>query len=55
MSYNFHLVFEQGDKYIIGYCPEVPGAFGQGSTEEECRQSLLDAIELILQDRFDGS
>jgi predicted RNase H-like HicB family nuclease len=32
-------------------CPEVSGANGQGETVEEARQSLIEAIELILEDR----
>ncbi len=32
-------------------CPEVPGANGQGETIEEAKESLREAIELILQDR----
>ena len=51
MSYQFHLIFEKGEKYYIGYCPEVPGANGQGKTKEDCRQNLLEAIDLILETR----
>ena len=32
-------------------CPEVPGANGQGETIEEAKNSLKQAIELILEDR----
>jgi len=32
-------------------CPEVPGANGQGETIEEVRNSLRQAIELVLEDR----
>lgn len=32
-------------------CPEVPGANGQGQTIEETKDSLRQAIELILEDR----
>ena len=32
-------------------CPEVPGANGQGETLEETKDSLRQAIELILMDR----
>ncbi|MPY91378.1 MAG: hypothetical protein GEU99_26150 [Luteitalea sp.] len=35
----------------IAYCPEIPGANGQGRTKEEARQDLADAIALILEDR----
>ncbi len=33
------------------YCPEIPGANGQGETVDECRHNLREAIALILQDR----
>ncbi len=32
-------------------CPEVPGANGQGETIEETKNSLRQAIELIMEDR----
>ncbi len=32
-------------------CPEILGANGQGETIEEAKESLKEAIELILQDR----
>jgi len=32
-------------------CPEVPGANGQGETVEEAKNSLREAIQLILEDR----
>ena len=32
-------------------CPEVPGANGQGESIEETKGSLIEAIELILDDR----
>ncbi|MDQ1329853.1 MAG: hypothetical protein QG578_115 [Thermodesulfobacteriota bacterium] len=32
-------------------CPEIPGANGQGNTIEETKDSLRQAIELILEDR----
>ncbi|NQU04767.1 MAG: type II toxin-antitoxin system HicB family antitoxin [Calditrichaeota bacterium] len=53
MPLNLHYVFEKGDKYYIGYCPEIPGANGQGVTLKECRKSLQEAIELILEQRAD--
>jgi predicted RNase H-like HicB family nuclease len=48
MPLNLHYVFEKGDKYYIGYCLEISGANGQGTTLEECRESLKEAVELIL-------
>ena len=44
-------VFERDGDWFMGYCPEIPGANGQGRTLEECRQSLAGAIALILEDR----
>jgi len=35
----------------FAYCPEIPGANGQGETIEECRQNLVEAIVFILEDR----
>ncbi len=32
-------------------CPEISGANGQGETIEEAKDSLKEAIELILEDR----
>ena len=34
-------------------CPEVPGANGQGETIEEVKQSLREAIRLIVADRLE--
>ena len=51
MNNEFTAVYERDGDWIIGYCPEVPGANGQGRTKEECRRSLAEAIALILQDR----
>lgn len=52
---KFTAIFEKGERYYIGYCPEVPGANGQGETLEECRESLKEAIKLILQDRLEDA
>lgn len=48
---EFTAVYEKEDEWFIGFCPEVPGANGQGRTLEECRESLAEAIRLILEDR----
>jgi len=55
MSSHFTAIYEKGEKYYIGYCPEIPGANGQGETIEECRESLKEAIKLILQDRLEDT
>ena len=51
MHNQFTAVIEKERGWYIGYCPEIPGANGQGKTKEECRKSLAEAISLILEDR----
>lgn len=53
MRNEFTAIIEEG--WFIAYCPEVPGANGQGRTKDEAVQSLASAIEMILdQRREDG-
>jgi predicted RNase H-like HicB family nuclease len=51
MHNEFTAVFERDGEWVIAYCPEIPGANGQGRTKEEARNSLAEAIALILDDR----
>jgi predicted RNase H-like HicB family nuclease len=51
MRNEFTGVIEKDGEWFIAYCPEIPGANGQGKTKEEALQSLSDAIALILEDR----
>ncbi|MBX3517196.1 MAG: type II toxin-antitoxin system HicB family antitoxin [Rhodospirillales bacterium] len=51
MSNTDTTIFERDGDWIIAYCPEIPGANGQGRTQAEARDSLAAAITLILQDR----
>ena len=51
MRNEFTAIFERDGEWFVGYCPEVPGANGQGRSIEECRKSLAEAIALILEDR----
>jgi predicted RNase H-like HicB family nuclease len=51
MHNEFMAVFERSGDWVIAYCPEIPGANGQGHTKEEARASLVEAIALILEDR----
>lgn len=53
MANEFTGIFEKDGDWYIGYCPEVPGANGQGKTLDECRESLSEAIKLILEDRLE--
>jgi predicted RNase H-like HicB family nuclease len=51
MANEFKAVVERDDEWFVAYCPETPGANGQGRTKEEALESLTDAIALILEDR----
>jgi predicted RNase H-like HicB family nuclease len=51
MHNEFTAIIERDDEWYIAYCPEIPGANGQGKTKEEARASLAAAIALILEDR----
>ncbi len=51
MHNEFTAIIEKDEEWYIAYCPEIPGANGQGKTIEECRKNLSEAIALILEDR----
>lgn len=53
MRNEFTAIVEQDEGLFIAYCPEVPGANGQGRTKDEALASLREAIELILADRLE--
>jgi len=54
MKAEFHAILEkapEGGYWAV--CPEIPGANGQGETIAEAKESLRQAIALILEDRRD--
>lgn len=51
MANEFTAIIEMDGDWYIAYCPEIPGANGQGRSKEEARQNLAEAIGLILEDR----
>ena len=51
MQNEFTAYIEKDGDWFVAFCPEIPGANGQGSTKDECLANLSDAIKLILQDR----
>lgn len=53
MRNEFVAVYERDGDWFVAYSPEIPGANGQGRTKEEARESLADAIALILSDRLE--
>jgi predicted RNase H-like HicB family nuclease len=55
MRNEFTAIIERDGEWYIAYCPEIPGANGQGKSKEEARESLAEAIALILKDRRDDA
>jgi predicted RNase H-like HicB family nuclease len=51
MRNEFTAIIEQDGEWYIAYCPEIPGANGQGRTVPETLHSLAEAISLIQEDR----
>ena len=51
MRNEFTAIVEKDGDWYIAYCPEIPGANGQGRTADESRENLASAIALILEDR----
>ena len=52
MHNEFTAIIEQDGAWYIAYCFEIPGANGQGRTPDEARESLVEAIALILADHW---
>jgi len=48
MRNEFTAIIEQDGPWYVAYCPEVPGANGQGKSREECLANLREAIAPIL-------
>ena len=51
MSNAYTAIVERDHGWYVAYCPEVPGANGQGRSKQEACSSLAAAIDLISQDR----
>ena len=51
MKNIFSAIIEKDGDWFIAYCPEIPGANGQGKTVDKAKESLAEAISLILEDR----
>ena len=51
MRHEFTAVYEQDGDWVVAYCPEVPGANGQGRSKDDARVSLAEALTLLLEDR----
>jgi predicted RNase H-like HicB family nuclease len=49
MTMRLTAVFEQVPEGYIGFVEELPGANTQGTTLEEARANLEEAVELVLE------
>lgn len=50
MRHDYTVVYQPiEDGWIMATVPELPGAVTQGSTPEEARANIKDAVELLLQ------
>jgi predicted RNase H-like HicB family nuclease len=51
MKSPFTAIIEEDGRWFVAYCPEVPGANGQGRTAASAKRNLAAAVRLILEDR----
>jgi len=55
MINQFHAIYECDGEWFVAFCPEIPEANGMGKTKSKCLENLIDAIRLILEDRYEDS
>jgi len=46
---RYAIIIEKGERNRSAYCPDLPGAFAAGETEEETAELMRKAIELHLE------
>jgi predicted RNase H-like HicB family nuclease len=44
------IVISKGEEFFIGTIKEIPAVISQGSSIEEAKQNVRDALELYLED-----
>ena len=44
------ILISKGEEFFIGTIKEIPAVISQGSTIEEAKENVLDALELYLED-----
>jgi predicted RNase H-like HicB family nuclease len=44
------IVISKGEEYFIGTIKEIPPVISQGSTIEEAKENVLDALQLYFED-----
>ena len=51
MTTTYTAIFAEDDGWITAWVEELPGAIAQERTIEEARESLKEAIQLVLESR----
>lgn len=51
MENELTAIIEKDGDWFVGWSFDVSGANGQGRTVEECRESIVAAMKLLLDDR----
>lgn len=51
-TYRFAAVIEKDEDGYHAFCPELQGCYTSGTTFEEARSNLVDAIRLHIEDRL---
>lgn len=49
------IVITKGEDFFVSSIKEIPAVLSQGTTVEEAKANVLDALELYLQDTCSGS
>lgn len=52
---NLTAIISKGEEYYIGQVKELPGVLTQGTTIEETKSNLMDALSLWLKDAHEES
>jgi predicted RNase H-like HicB family nuclease len=47
---NLTIVISKGEEFFIGTIKEIPSVISQGSSIEEAKEIVLNALELYLED-----
>jgi predicted RNase H-like HicB family nuclease len=45
---NLRIIVEPDEDVYVAYCPELPGCVTYGSTLEEARENIMEALQLYL-------
>lgn len=53
---NYTLIIQKAEEGgYVGFVPEVPGANTQGETEDEVRENIREAIQMVLSARAESA